>query len=128
MPIIDWTKEIEEEFIKKYQVPLSKAYNEYGCKRTGCVGCPYGGSPKDVSERLEILYKYEKPMYKYCMTVMKKVYIAQNIPLTFDREYEKERGQMWEQKYDKERYEMIKKYRPEKEKKYRVKDVQIKLF
>lgn len=128
MPIIDWTKEIEEEFIKKYQVPLSKAYNEYGCKRTGCVGCPYGGSPKDVSERLEILYKYEKPMYKYCMTVMKNVYIAQNIPLIFDKEYEKERGQMWEEKYDKERYEMIKKYRPEKEKKYRVKDVQIKLF
>lgn len=128
MPIIDWTKEIEEEFIQKYNIPLSKAYTEYGCKRTGCVGCPYGASPNDITERLRILYEYEKPMYRYCMVVMKKVYIAQNIQLPFDEEYEKEREKMWQEKYYQERYEMIEKYRPEKAQKYKPKDVQLKLF
>ena len=40
-PIIDWTDEDLEEFIERYNVPLSDAYTKYGFSRTGCMLCPY---------------------------------------------------------------------------------------
>lgn len=91
MPIIDWTEEVEEEYIQKYNVPLSKAYTTYGCKRTGCFLCPYAKSNKDLTERLKVLWDFEPKTYKYALATMKDVYIAQNIELPFDQEYEKER-------------------------------------
>ena len=128
MPIVDWSDEMEEMFRERERVPLSKAYTEYGCKRTGCAFCPYAFSKKDVSERLEILFKYEPKMYKYAMATMKDVYIAQDIELPFDSDYEFERKQKWLTTYDKQRYEMIEKYRPEKAKKYKFKYEQTSLF
>lgn len=41
MPLIDWTDEIIDAFIEKYNVPISMAYTEYGFERTGCMACPY---------------------------------------------------------------------------------------
>ena len=114
--------------LERERVPLSKAYTEYGCKRTGCAFCPYAFSKKDVSERLEILFKNEPKMYKYAMATMKDVYIAQNIELPFDSDYEFERKQKWLTTYDKQRYEMILKYRPEKAKKYKIEHKQTTLF
>ena len=35
MPIIDWTDEICDEFIEKYNIKLSDAYTVYGMNRTG---------------------------------------------------------------------------------------------
>jgi 3'-phosphoadenosine 5'-phosphosulfate sulfotransferase (PAPS reductase)/FAD synthetase len=128
MPIIDWSNEMIQMFRERERVPLSKAYTEYGCKRTGCAFCPYAFNKKDVSERLEILYKYEPKMYKYAMATMKDVYIAQDIELPFDSDYEFERKQKWLTTYDKQRYEMIEKYRPEKANKYKLKDKQTSLF
>ena len=128
MPIIDWSDEMLKMFRERERVPLSKAYTEYGCKRTGCAFCPYAFSKKDVSERLEILFKNEPKMYKYAMATMKDVYIAQNIELPFDSDYEFERKQKWLTTYDKQRYEMILKYRPEKAKKYKIENKQTTLF
>lgn len=128
MPIVDWSKEIEDEFIKKYNVPISKAYTEYGCKRTGCAMCPYAQFSKDVVERLKILYYHEPKMYKFAMATMKNVYIAQNIKLPFDSDYEYERTQKWLTVYEKQRYEMICKYRKERSEKYKLKNEQLKLF
>ena len=43
---------------------------------------------------------------------LKDVYIAQNVVLPFDKEYEKERVEKWKE-YEPMRYEMLKKYRPD---------------
>ena len=126
-PIVDWTDEIEEEFIKKYNIPLSKAYIEYKCDRTGCVLCPFAKCNKDVAKRLKILYDFEPVKYKLAMATMKDIYIAQNIELDFDKKYEEERLNKWEKEYSLMRYEMLKKHREEKADKYKP-DYKIRLF
>lgn len=116
MPIIDWTDEDVEAFIKKHHIPLSAAYTDYGLKRTGCIGCPFAG--KNLASSLKVLYNYEPLRYKAAMHWLKDVYIAQDVRLPFDSTYERERKKKWEEMYGMMRYEMIKKYRPEKLKKF----------
>ena len=41
-PIIDWDDGEVWEFIREYDVPYCKLYDE-GHKRLGCIGCPMGG-------------------------------------------------------------------------------------
>lgn len=108
-PIFDWTDEICEEFIQKYNVPLSRAYTEYGETRTGCFLCPYG---LDVDKRLESLHTYEPNKYKAALYFLKDVYIAQGVELPFDLDYMKKYKEKWVE-YEKMRYEMLKKYRPD---------------
>lgn len=108
-PIIDWSDEDVEEFIKKYNVPLSDAYTKYGFERTGCMACPYA---RRVDISLEYLYHHEPNRYKAAMYWLKDVYIAQGVVLSFDREYEEEREREWRQKYEPMRQEMLRKYRP----------------
>ena len=108
-PIIDWTDEDIEEFIKKYNVPLSEAYTKYGFERTGCMACPFA---KNVSIELKYLFFHEPNRYKAAMHWMKDVYIAQNTVLPFDKEYETERKQIWKTTYEPMRQEMLRKYRP----------------
>lgn len=55
-PIIDWTDEDVWEFIREYNVPYCKLYDE-GYKRLGCIGCPM--STKQAEE-LEKYPKYKK--------------------------------------------------------------------
>lgn len=109
MPIIDWTNEDVENFIQKYNVPLSKAYTEYGLIRTGCMGCPFA---REIAHNLKVLWDYEPNRYKASMFFLKDVYIAQNVKLPFDPDYEKERELKWEQDYKHMRNEMLLKYRP----------------
>lgn len=110
LPIIDWTDEDVDNFINKYNVPLSKAYTEQGYKRTGCFLCPFA---LNIEQNLQKLYKYEPNRYKASMFWLKDVYIAQNIKLPFDTQYEKNRITKWAKDYGHMRYEMLKKYRPE---------------
>ena len=116
LPIIDWTDEDIEEFIKKNHVPLSAAYGVYGLERTGCIGCPFAG--KNLASSLKVLSDHEPLRYKAAMHWLKDVYIAQDVRLPFDSSYELERKKKWEEMYGLMRYEMIKKYRPEKLKKF----------
>lgn len=108
-PIIDWTDKDVDDFINNYNVPLSDAYNKYGMTRTGCMGCPFA---LDINKNLEILYKYEPKKYKASMFFLKDVYIAQNVKLPFDADYEKERKEKWIKDYEPMRQEMLRKYRP----------------
>lgn len=112
LPIIDWTDEDIDEFIKKYTIPLSKAYTIYRSDRTGCIGCPFAG--QRLSKSLKALYDHEPLRYKAALHWLKDVYIAQDVRLLFDPQYEAERMEKWEKVYSQMRYEMIKKYRPEK--------------
>lgn len=90
-PLIDWTDEDVEEFIKKYNVPLSDAYTKYGFDRTGCMACPYS---RYIDRDLEYLFYHEPNRYKASMHWLKDVYIAQNVVLPFDEAYERERENM----------------------------------
>ena len=56
-PIIDWTTDEVWEFIREYDVPYCKLYDE-GWKRLGCVGCPMG----TVAHRLMEFERW--PKYK----------------------------------------------------------------
>lgn len=123
LPLIDWTDENVEEFISKYNVPLSKAYTEYGFVRTGCMGCPFA---LELPQNLEYLYKHEPNRYKAIMHWLKDVYIAQNVSLPFDQAYEREREREWRNVYEPMRQEMLRKYRPDSR---RIKDSeQLSLF
>lgn len=106
-PIIDWSDNICEMFIKEYNVPLSKAYTVYGLRRTGCFCCPYA---KDLYNNLENLHKNEPNRYKAALFYLKDVYIAQGVQLKFDSAYMKEYTEKWKC-YEIMRYEMLKKYR-----------------
>lgn len=46
-PIIDWSTEEVWEFIKYYNVPYCKLYDE-GFKRLGCIGCPMAGKHRET--------------------------------------------------------------------------------
>lgn len=107
--IIDWSDEDEEEFIQKYNVPLSDAYTKYGFHRTGCMACPFA---QDVDKNLKYLHGHEPNRYKAAMHWLKDVYIAQNVELPFDTEYEVERAKTWRELYEPMRQEMLRKYRP----------------
>lgn len=109
LPIIDWTNKDIDEFIQRYNVPLSKAYTEYGYVRTGCFLCPFA---LNLSDNLKKLYMYEPNRYRASMFWLKDVYIAQNVILLFDDDYERERKKKWHEDYDRMRYEMLAKYRP----------------
>lgn len=87
-PVIDWTDDDLEQFIKEYNVPLSDAYTKYGFYRTGCMCCPFSRS---IRTGLEYLFYHEPNRYKASMYWLKDVYIAQNIVLPFDEAYERER-------------------------------------
>lgn len=90
-PLIDWTDEDLEEFIDKYNVPLSDAYTKYGFRRTGCMSCPFS---LQLDHDLEYLYHHEPNRYKASMHWLKDVYIAQDVRLSFDESYERERERM----------------------------------
>ena len=108
-PIIDWSNDDVEEFVSKYNVPLSDAYTKYNFERTGCMACPYA---MHVDEDLEYLFRHEPNRYKASMHWLKDVYIAQNVSLPFDEAYERERERTWRDKYEPMRQEMLRKYRP----------------
>lgn len=108
-PVIDWSDSDAEEFIKTHHVPLSDAYTKYGFGRTGCMACPFN---RNVHRDLEYLINHEPNRYKASMHWLKDVYIAQNVILPFDEEYERERERMWFEVYEPMRQEMLRKYRP----------------
>lgn len=62
------TKKIYEEH---YDIVHSKCYNDYGLKRTGCAGCPYG---KNFEEELCVMNQYEPNLYEAVNTIFAESY------------------------------------------------------
>lgn len=113
MPIFDWSNELMDEFIAKYTIKLSDAYEVYGCTRTGCVGCPYA---QDLRGELLMLYTYEPLKYKAVMKWNKEIYMYQLVECEWDENYMAEyrdRLPIIEQR----RHEMMVKFRPDSVKK-----------
>lgn len=70
-PLFWYTDSDKIYYEQHFSVEHSKCYTEYGLKRTGCVGCPYG---RDFENELEIVQKYEPKLYKACMNVFGESY------------------------------------------------------
>ena len=111
MPIIDWTDEVLEKFIKEYNIELSDAYTKYGCTRTGCCGCPFS---KNLKTELKILYHFEPNKYKAMMYWMKDVYMYQEVECDWDEEYMREYNER-KKVINERKKEMMEKFRPKHE-------------
>lgn len=70
-PLFWYTETDKEYYCKKFGVTHSKCYSDYGLKRTGCVGCPYG---RNVINELNIIKQNEPKLHKACCTVFKDSY------------------------------------------------------
>lgn len=60
-PLFWYKEEDKKDYEKHYNIKHSKCYTEYGLKRTGCAGCPFG---KNFEFELEVIKKYEPKLYK----------------------------------------------------------------
>lgn len=56
-----WYKDSDKkDYDEHYGIVHSQCYTEYGLKRTGCAGCPFG---RDFEFELEVIKKYEPKLY-----------------------------------------------------------------
>lgn len=109
-PIFDWSNEVVELFIKKYNIKLSDAYEKYGMVRTGCMGCPFG---QNLKQELKILYDHEPNKYKATMFWLKDVYMNQMVECEWDEDYMNEYREFLPT-LETRRQEMLDKFRPKK--------------
>ena len=70
-PLFWYNNKDKREYEDVYDVTHSKCYTEYGLKRTGCCGCPYG---RDYQTELEIIQKYEPKLYKAVINIFGDAY------------------------------------------------------
>lgn len=70
-PIFWYKEETKREYEKEFDVVHSRCYSEYGLKRTGCAGCPYG---KDFEFELDVIKQYEPKLYIAVNNIFKDSY------------------------------------------------------
>lgn len=83
-PIFWYTNDDKKCYERHYGIVHSRCYSQYGLKRTGCCGCPFGRSIKD---ELEALNKYEPNLHKAACNVFRDSY-------EYTRKYNEFRKQM----------------------------------
>lgn len=59
-PIFWYRNETKEKYNTHYKICNSECYTQYGLKRTGCAGCPFG---RDFEYELQIIEKYEPKLF-----------------------------------------------------------------
>lgn len=70
-PLFWYKNSDKDEYDKHYGILHSRCYTEYGLKRTGCAGCPYG---RDFEQELEIIQKYESKLFVAVTHIFKDSY------------------------------------------------------
>ena len=60
-PIFWYLNESKEKYSEHFQIMHSRCYTEYGLKRTGCAGCPYG---RDFEVELAAMERHEPLLYR----------------------------------------------------------------
>lgn len=70
-PIFWYLTETKKIYEEHYNVEHSRCYREYGLKRTGCAGCPYG---RNFEEELAVIGQYEPQLFKAVNFVFKDSY------------------------------------------------------
>lgn len=67
-----WYKDSDKsDYESSFDIVHSKCYSEYGLKRTGCAGCPYG---RDFEFELQIIAEHEPKLYKAVNNIFGKSY------------------------------------------------------
>ena len=67
-----WWDDAQKQYYKEWAgIKYSDAYEVYGCKRTGCAGCPFGSGFED---ELSMLKQFEPNLYKACNNIFGKSY------------------------------------------------------
>ena len=70
-PIFWYKNEDKDYYNKQFKIINSKCYSEYGLKRTGCAGCPYG---RDFEYELSVIKQYEPQLYLAVNNIFKNSY------------------------------------------------------
>lgn len=83
-PIFWFTDEDKRAYEETFGVTHSRAYTEYGCKRTGCAGCPFGSG---FESELAMLKEHEPQLYKAVSVIFGPSY-------EYTRNYRKFREEM----------------------------------
>ena len=60
-PLFWYKEETKRVYEDHFDVTHSRCYSQYGLKRTGCAGCPFG---KDFEFELEVIKEHEPKLYK----------------------------------------------------------------
>ena len=85
-PLFWYKEETKREYENHFNITHSHCYSEYGLKRTGCAGCPFG---KDFEFELEVINEYEPKLYKAVNNIFGDSY-------EYTRKYKKFRAEMLE--------------------------------
>lgn len=70
-PIFWFSQSDKEEYEKFAHIEHSKCYTEYGLRRTGCAGCPFG---RNFEYELEVLKEHEPLLYKAACNIFADSY------------------------------------------------------
>lgn len=70
-PLFWYKDEDKMEYENSCNIIHSKCYTEYGLRRTGCAGCPFG---KDFEQELQIIEQHEPKLYKAVNKIFKDSY------------------------------------------------------
>lgn len=70
-PIFWFDDKTKQAYEEQNNIVHSRCYTEYGLKRTGCVGCPFG---LNFEFELQVLEKYEPKLYKAATNIFKNSY------------------------------------------------------
>lgn len=71
MPLFWWTDVDKQVFTEKFGIIHSRAYIQYGFKRTGCAGCPFNSQ---FMQELQVLQQYEPQLAKAVQNIFAPSY------------------------------------------------------
>lgn len=70
-PIFWYVGDTKKVYEQHYGIEHSRCYSEYGLKRTGCAGCPFG---RNFEEELSIMQANEPKIFKAVNNIFKDTY------------------------------------------------------
>lgn len=103
-PIWWLTDEDKREYNKFYQIKNSRAYTQYGFRRTGCACCPFG---LELNEELKKTAKYEPKLYNAILKTFGRSYDYTERYYQFRKEKEQELNRLSMKTKPLEFYEVI---------------------
>ena len=86
-PLFWYVNDDKLTYEKHYGVIHSRCYTEYGLKRTGCAGCPFG---RDFEFELEVIEEFEPKLFKAVMNIFDDSYEYTRAYRRFCEEKERE--------------------------------------
>jgi len=83
-PIFWYTDQAKKEYEEIFDVVHSKCYTEYGLKRTGCCGCPFG---KNYKQELDAIKDVEPKLFMAVNNIFGEAYEYIDKFQNFKKEY-----------------------------------------